>query len=186
MANDSLNDSVNVNNPADKTVPRIYVACLAAYNNGKLFGKWIDIVSEVETIHQEIQKMLSNSPIAGAEEFAIHDYEGFGSLRLDEYESIESVHGKAMFILQHGELGAELLAYYGDIESAQDALENRYHGEHENDLEFAIQLFDEVFMDCIPVPVQGYINYASYKRDLFMSDFFSIEAGGKTHVFARR
>ena len=62
----------------------------------------------------------------------------------------------------------------------------KYHGEHENELEFAIQLFDDCFMDSIPVPVQGYIDYASYKRDLFMSDFFSIEVGGKTHVFARR
>jgi Antirestriction protein (ArdA) len=24
------------------TAPRIYVACLAAYNNGRLHGEWID------------------------------------------------------------------------------------------------------------------------------------------------
>ena len=185
MANGILNDHAQSNNPSDD-LPKIYVACLAAYNNGKLFGKWINATQEIEAIHAEIQKMLSNSPIAGAEEFAIHDFEGFGSLRLDEYESIESVHEKAMFSLEHGELGAELLAHYGDIESAQDALENHYHGEHENELEFAIQLFDDIFMNSIPVPVQGYIDYASYKRDLFIGDFFSIEAGGKTHVFARR
>ena len=185
MANDSLNDSVNSINPADETVPRIYVACLAAYNNGKLHARWINPTQAVEAIHEEIQQMLSESPIAGAEEFTIHDYEGFGSVKLDKYESIEAVHEKARFILQHGELGAELLVYYGDIESAQDAIENHYNGMHENQLEFAIELFESCFMDSIPVPVQGYIDYASYKRDLFMSDFFSIEVGGKTHVFSR-
>ena len=185
MAKDILNDHAQSNNPTAET-PKIYVVCLAAYSAHKPHGKWIDSTQEVEIIHKEIKQMLSESPIEGVEEFAIHDFEGFGSLRLDKYESIEIVHEKAMFILERGEQGAELLAYYGDIESAQDALENRYHGEHENALEFAIQLFDDVFMDSIPVPVQGYIDYASYKRDLFMSDFFSIEVGGKTHVFARR
>ena len=31
------------------------------------------------------------SPSPGAEEWAIHDYEGFGPLRLDEFESLENV-----------------------------------------------------------------------------------------------
>jgi antirestriction protein len=184
MAKDSLNDLVNSIKSTNVT-PKIYVACLAAYKNEKLHGRKINPTQEVEAIREEIQQMLSESPIAGAKEFVIHDFEGFGSLRLGKCESIESVHAKAIFIVRHHELGAELLVYHGDIESAQDAIENHYHGEHESQIEFAIQLFDSCHMDSIPEPIQCYIDYAAFKRDIFLGDFYSIEVGGKTHVFAR-
>ncbi|MDR0779720.1 MAG: antirestriction protein ArdA, partial [Pseudomonadales bacterium] len=61
--------------------PRIYVACLAAYNNGILHGAWLDAAQEPEALQNEVRDMLAASPIAGAEEWAIHDYEGFGEIR---------------------------------------------------------------------------------------------------------
>jgi len=57
--------------------PRIYVACLAAYNNGKLRGEWIDANQDDDAIFDDIKKILSTSPEPLAEEWAIHDYEGF-------------------------------------------------------------------------------------------------------------
>ena len=33
------------------TTPSIYVACLAAYNNGHLHGKWIDVDGDADEIH---------------------------------------------------------------------------------------------------------------------------------------
>ena len=56
---------------------RIYVACLAAYNNGILHGSWIDATESPDAMMDAIQKMLGCSPIPNAEEWAIHDYEGF-------------------------------------------------------------------------------------------------------------
>ncbi len=186
MADAILNDFFNTNNSTSITesAPRIYVACLAAYNNGILHGKWIDATQEVGKIRKEIQKMLSESPIAGAEEFAIHNFEGFASLQLNEYESIKTVQSKAMFILSLGELGADLLVHYGDIESAQDALENYYHGEHKNELEFAIQLFEDCYLDSFPEAVKIYIDYEMFKRDIFINDYFSLDSNGKCHVFS--
>lgn len=52
---------------------RIYVACPAAYNNGILHGCWIDADQDVDGIWSGINAMLKSSPIAGAEEYAIHD-----------------------------------------------------------------------------------------------------------------
>jgi len=60
--------------------PRIYVACLAAYNAGRLHGRWIDAAQDAADIQAEVRKMLAASPQADAEEWAIHDYEGFGPL----------------------------------------------------------------------------------------------------------
>ena len=61
--------------------PRIYVACLAAYNNGYLHGAWVDATQDAWAIWGVVQKMLAASPVADAEEWAIHDHEGFGRLR---------------------------------------------------------------------------------------------------------
>jgi len=59
--------------------PRIYVADLAAYNNGILHGVWIDATTELDDIQEQVRKMLRSSPEQDAEEYAIHDYEGFGN-----------------------------------------------------------------------------------------------------------
>lgn len=186
MATGSLNDLVHTNNPphSDKLIPQIYVACLAAYNAGRHYGAWIDATQEVEQIHQEIQKMLSNSPIPNAEEWAIHCH-NFGSISLDENEDLQVVHSMAVFLEEHGSLGAGILDYYGDIDSARNAIEHRYHGEYENELEFAISLFDDCYMGAIPEAVQGYIDYGSFKRDIFLDEFFSLEVEGKNHIFSR-
>jgi len=57
---------------------RIYIADLAAYNNGILHGIWVDATLDIDDIWQQIKDMLKQSPVDDAEEIAIHDYEGFG------------------------------------------------------------------------------------------------------------
>lgn len=41
---------------------RIYVACLAAYNNGFLHGRWIDATADADEMQEEISAMLRASP----------------------------------------------------------------------------------------------------------------------------
>lgn len=52
--------------------PRIYVACLAAYNNGRLHGAWIDAAQGEDHVWACVRKMLAASPDPHAEEWAIH------------------------------------------------------------------------------------------------------------------
>jgi antirestriction protein len=47
--------------------PRIYVACLSAYNNGHLHGRWIDADRDADDIRKDIKSMLSQSPMAKIE-----------------------------------------------------------------------------------------------------------------------
>jgi antirestriction protein len=110
--------------------PRIYVACLAAYNNGLLHGEWIDADQSADELHEAVARMLAASPQPGAEEWAIHDYEGFGSLRLGEYESLERVATIAAGIAEHGDAFSAWLSYdesqdVTDMHSFEDA----YRGE---------------------------------------------------------
>jgi antirestriction protein len=62
------------------------MACLAAYNNGYLHGWWIDATIVEHAVWAEIREMLPASPVEGAEEHALHGYEGTEGLRLPEYE----------------------------------------------------------------------------------------------------
>ena len=58
--------------------PQIWIASLADYNNGHLRGAWIDATQDPEDLHAATQRILSESQEPGAEEWAIHDYDGFG------------------------------------------------------------------------------------------------------------
>ncbi len=44
------------------TNPRIYAACLASYNAGRLHGLWIDATTDVDAMQAEINAMLAASP----------------------------------------------------------------------------------------------------------------------------
>lgn len=91
--------------------PRIYVACLAAYNNGILHGEWIDADQPAGELHEAVRRMLAASSQPSAEEWAIHDFEGFGELRLGEYESLERVAAIAAGIAEHGPAFTAWLSY---------------------------------------------------------------------------
>ena len=68
---------------------------------------------------------VAASPEPEAEEWAIHDYEGFEGASLSEYASFETVCELADFIEEHGELGAKLLSHFGDdLAEARAAFED--------------------------------------------------------------
>jgi len=166
-----------------KDTPSIYVACLAAYNNGKLHGAWIDATQEPDAIMEAVQTMLAASPELQAEEWAIHDYEGFYSIRLSEWEGFAEVHAYASFIEAHGQLGADLIAHMDTLELAQTALEDGYAGCHESLADFAQKLTEDTTQ--IPKNLAYYIDYDRMGRDMEMSgDIFTIEtAHDEVHIF---
>lgn len=161
--------------------PKIYVACLAAYNAGYLHGDWITANQPKEDVQNAINQMLSKSPIARAEEWAIHDYEDFGSIHLEEYTDLETISEMAEIIEEHGDLGAELIAYHGNCPDLAKSALDGYCGEYDSEKDYAQQLMN----DCYEVPeyLQYYIDYDKFARDLFLTDNYSIDIRGKYHVF---
>lgn len=70
---------------------RIYVACLASYSCGMLHGAWVDCTGKsADDLREDVAAILKSSPIKGAEEWAIHDNEGFGSL-VEEYTPLDVI-----------------------------------------------------------------------------------------------
>jgi antirestriction protein len=163
--------------------PRIYIACLAAYNNGFLHGEWIDADQEEDAIREEIKDMLAKSPVPGAEEWAIHDYEGFCGLRLSEYADIAEVARMAAMIKEHGEAWALFAEYEGKEYATAKRFEEAYQGEWDSEEDFAEHLAEETMN--ITEHLQFYIDYEKLARDLFINDYFSADGRGKVYVFSR-
>ena len=162
---------------------RIYVACLAAYNNGILHGAWIDADQDAEAIHDEVTAMLAASPIRGAEEWAIHDYEGFEGAMIAEWEGFEEVSKIAAFVAEHGTLGGKLLAHFDSLEEAERAMSEAYAGTYESLADFAQSITEETGA-AIPDNIAFYIDYEAMARDMEISDVFMIEtAFDEVHVF---
>ncbi|MCF8467800.1 MAG: antirestriction protein ArdA [Sneathiella sp.] len=163
---------------------RIYVACLAAYNNGILHGAWIDAAQDAYGIWDAVHEMLAASPIENAQEFAIHDYEGFEGVSIREYQGFDSVAEIAAFIVKHGALGGKLIEYYGSLEDAEAAISDHYVGEYESLTDFAREVTEETGE--VPRNLAYYINYERMARDLEVNDVLAIETGFKcVHVFWR-
>jgi antirestriction protein len=163
---------------------RIYVACLAAYNNGSLHGRWIDATLGENHIHTQVKAMLANSSEPNAEEWAIHDYEGFEDAPISEWDSFERIANLAEFITEHETLGGKLLEHFGgDLEDAKTAFDN-YWGEFENLEEYARSLTEDVGME-IPTQLENYIDYAAMGRDMELSgDIFTVEITfDEIHIF---
>ena len=163
--------------------PRIYAACLAAYNNGILHGAWIDANQDAWAIYDAITAMLRASPIAGAEEWAIHDHEGFAGVHIHECAAIDHIVALATFIARHGALGAALIDYYGDFAEARAAIENRYHGPAASLADYLQDLTEQTTE--IPDGLRYYIDWPAMARDAELSgDLIALQtAPDEVHVF---
>lgn len=160
--------------------PRIYVASLADYNNGRLHGTWLDAAREASAIRADIAAMLASSQEPDAEEFAIHDFDEFGAWRVDEDDSVDLVAKIARGIAQHGlAFAAWAEANESDPERFDD-FEAAYLGHYASLDTYAYQIADDfgfhAELEKLPESMRTYvsIDYAQMARDL--------EAGGDLYV----
>lgn len=163
---------------------RIYVACLASYNNGILYGRWLDATQGEDHLWDGINAMLAASPMPNAEEWAIHDHEGFEGAAIAEYESIPTVAELAAFIDEYGPIAAKLMEYCGDLEEAKDTMRDHYTGVYSSVADFVQELTEETTK--IPDNLQYYIDWERMARDLEINDILALETGfEEVHIFWR-
>lgn len=148
------------------TPPRVYVACLAAYNAGILHGAWIDANEGTAYLQQEIAAMLATSPEPDAEEWAIHDHEGFGSCQLGEGESLDTVSQLARLMDEHGGIFDAAYAITGTLDAAIELLDH-YAGHHDTEEDFAYDLCESLgLLENLPTIL--HINWTATARTLLI------------------
>jgi antirestriction protein len=158
-----------------RPTPRIYVASLADYNNGRLHGNWIDAAREPWEIQADINDILDSSRQPDAEEWAIHDYEQFGSCRIHEYDSLELVSRIARGIKEHGLAFAAWAEVHESEPDRFDDFEEAYLGHYDSAQAYADQLADDVgytaAIATLPASMQPYVTVdtAAMARDLELS-----------------
>lgn len=165
---------------------RIYVACLAAYNNGRLHGRWID-AREIGAIWDGVRAMLADSPEPHAEEWAIHDYDGFYDCHISEYAGFDTICDLAEFLDEYGELGAKLYSSFSDnLDETRAAFED-YAGEYQSAADFAEQLHEDTGSR-IPQSLQYYIDWQTLARDMVLNGEIMVFQMGfdEVHVFWSR
>lgn len=178
--------------PSQPEAPRIYVASLSDYNAGRLHGEWITLDEDAEAMWTRVRSMLAASPESGAEEWAIHDYDGFGPLRLGEWEDLAVIQAIADGIAEHGEPFAHWATVLDRSEWA-DELGNfldHYRGSWSSMEDFADQLLEDLGVDTDafgPEHLRPYMQFdlATFARDLSM-DYRISEGKEGVHVFDSR
>lgn len=171
--------------------PRIYVASLSDYNAGRLHGVWLEAAQEVEELRAGITAMLETSAEPVAEEWAIHDYEGFGRMHLSEYESLETISAVGLGIVEHG----PAFAAWADLQYPLDPtalvdFEAAFRGTWESVEAYAEDLLEDlgatIALEHIPEWLQPYVrlDVAAYARDLELGgDISTVRDETDVHIF---
>ena len=156
---------------------RIYVASLSDYNAGILHGVWVDLteVDDIDEVWEKVNAMLKASPATKqygdiAEEWAIHDYEGFGSYRVSEYEGFEKLLLLSQMIANKGEA---FLVWAGNDSSVLDAddlgdieesFDEAFAGEWDDDDAFARNQIEELGLPDIGTEVYVKVGWGEEKK----------------------
>lgn len=173
--------------------PSIYIADLAEYNAGNLRGEWITVDPEWTAADLEAEMNRRRVLAAGHEEWAIHDFEGFGPVKVEEYDTFETV-------LEHvRRICEDAPRYFAFIDAMGESYADQYDdyevsGPYESLNEFAQNELDELvlgpdtlsdflvkagvpagFAQCLTFDTDEYINllrndgmsFGWYGRDLY-------------------
>lgn len=139
-------------------MPSIYVASLADYTCGRLHGVWIDLDlhRDVDDVQDIVQQMLDESPalLSGeaevAEEYAIHDSDGFDGYDVPEYLPLSDAVAISSAIDEHG-AGLACFLNRGNrsdtVAGAIDDFHDRHIGTWTNADDYAWEQFESLHPD---------------------------------------
>ena len=152
---------------------QVYIACLSAYNNGYLHGAWVDATEGVEHVRDRIAQILSSSPMwreECCEEWAIHDFQGFGNYKVSEYHGLEELCAVAECLKECDKFPSEVVSWLIDdygIDGAKERMDDDYIGEFDSSSDLAYHYVEETgLLDGVHKSVAMYFDYEAFGRDL--------------------
>jgi antirestriction protein len=176
---------------AAKRVPRIYVASLSDYNAGRLHGVWLE-ATELRRVRSGVAAMLTASPGGNAEEYAIHDFEGFSRYLPSEFADLGLVCAIGATIVEHGTVFTAYCEHVGfptqtsSVSTLVTGFTESYQGAYESLETWAEQHLEETgLLQPVPDWLRGYLDIESWADDAELNgDVFAVEFEGKLHVFS--
>lgn len=152
---------------------KVYITDLAAYNNGFLIGKWIDLPMNEDDLQDEIKAVLREGAYACEEdeheEIFITDYE-CDYMDIGEYDSLDELNQIAEEMADLSEYDLKRYTAMRDAGYEHETALNQYEDvdlyENMSMLDLAYQFVDEGLFGEIPDHLQNYIDYDAIARDL--------------------
>lgn len=164
---------------------RIYVASLSDYNAGRLHGVWIDVDGkDANQLYDEVKAMLAESKEEIAEEYAIHDHEGFGSV-LGEFTPLSEVAELAELLEKHGDAYLAYLEYQDVGYASEEDFRERYAGEWDSKEAWGEDWLENTgTLDSIPEDLRCYFDVEKWVHDCELnSEIRFVRYGGALYAF---
>lgn len=95
---------------ATERTPKVWIGCLAAYNEGTLHGKWFDVPDTEDELWAAIKTVIDSSPADYPEEWFFADNEDFHPWQPGEWPTIGKLVLAAQLIREQGAAAAGWLA----------------------------------------------------------------------------
>lgn len=155
--------------------PAIYVGTYKKYNNGNLYGMWLDLTTFDDADELEaVCRYLHNDETDP--EFMVQDYENIPEEWMCEWAlPSDDMLGKIMEFSNLDEDEREAYIRFAKAFHNEDfdAFKEAYQGRWGSEEEFAEYIVDECCMlDGAPELLKSYFDYKSYAYDLFIDDYY--------------
>jgi antirestriction protein len=174
--NKSENHEVNYNRKrffarggsVNDDTPKIYVADLEAYNNGRLSGVWLDLTdySDADELMDAINDFLKTT---GGEEYAVHDYENLPSSMYSEYMGVRDFEEIYEMIDLAKENDLPLDVAMEIVSQFDRSALDEFTGVYDSEQDFAEQLVDDIGIQSFN-DFQYYLEVSDTDRRLLSQD----------------
>lgn len=167
---------------------RVYVGTYAKYNEGSIFGKWLDLsdYSYKSAFYNACRELHSDE---ADPELMFQDYENIPSGLVGESwisDNIFAVIGAVSDLNDNEQEAFYIWLNDGsreidtdDIDSLIESFRDDYQGAYEDEEDYAYEVVEQCYD--LPEFAKSYFDYEKFARDLFISDYW-FEDG---HVFRR-
>lgn len=161
-----------------KTTPSVYVGTYKKYNEGSLFGAWLDLTQYADKdeflkacaeLHSDEEDRSGGRP-----EFMFQDHEGINEKFISESsisdDFFEFQTNTANFDDDKLAAYESFISVFGndDISTFEESFEGSYNSEED----FTYQLVEDCgYLSNVPETVSRYFDYEKFSRDLFITDY---------------
>lgn len=173
---------------------RVWIGCLACYNNGRLVGEWYDAADAADKTIEDVHVDSGSLPNASCEELWVMDHEGFDGWLDGECSPMEAqrIHD-VVAAIEDDDFDAGAVRAWADNEGrtleewdapTRQDFEDAFAGEWASEMEYVEELVaDTGMLHGVDETLARYFDFEAFRRDIFMSDMYSVKVSWSSSVW---
>lgn len=127
---------------------------------------------------------IGTGKVPSAEEYAIHDHEGFEGIEIGEYADLDKVVEHANMLSQHGGAWAAYVGNVGAKYATESGFKESYRGEYDSAEAYAEELISDTYDTKSMGNLANYIDYEKFARDMGFEGWSFVPGGAGVYVFS--